>query len=711
MVALACGLPDAASCHAVARSSARRLLRFWAMLVWSIGAYVAGIVIGLTSLVVVFPPASLACLMFVGLVALPLWVLSLLLPRDRMSEHPGIEISLSDESRLSDWLSDACHVLDVTAPTRLRMTEAPACWALPLQQEPVLVLGTGLCAWVRTPELARLAAAELSTLRWRNDPVVLRGLRLVDRLDFAPLFGNRTPMLRWFLRVLGRGLKTRGEQLCVAARTWSDACVPYERRARDADLIDATIASEGWHLLRQQWLLAAATLRLPLEDLATAQRQLLACCEDEGWIERADPRPEGPHAMTLLRSPAEVDRQVTALECARWANPEAESVSWENYAERVTIPVWRANAAQGLYAASAVMGDPVPASLEGWLGLLEQGCSSSVQLMLDRDTVTPGGVPPPAPDRGVETTLTVARVFADTLSIALVDAGVATPQLHWLAGVVLVDGDGRVLQTIAIEDMVANGEWQGLRDLIADAGLRSDQLLWIGDSRTVRLRRTGVGFVAKTWDLRNRYVIVADGWIHLYKHGTRGWRDFGFRLMNSAQTVTEQRLQSYLDRAVLHDRPETHRWKALNLASVRDALLVLQPTHSWTLTLSSTQTARLRLRGDGQGVALQSALEPLLADRLRVLTAQPTSLRWRRRLRWLGVSCLGLGLVSWIVGLQIVNATLRKPDTQDHTQPMELLWTLAIFGLCFVVVGATCDYWARFKAHPQTQDLRTMPTR
>lgn len=578
-------------------------------------------------------------------------ILSLLLPRraDPDEPDPAVVVSLPEEPALADWLAETCAALGVEAPGRVVANSRPGCRVSAVPETATVLLGIGWLGWLRTPELTRLVALELSTLRWRDDPVVHRALVLAAGREAAAVRAVSSRPRGPVVRRLTRALDDRQHVLTAAAQAWAADAVPLPLRATVADHEEASIAEEGWRMLRVRWLLPALSLGQPVQYLAAGQFDLLAGCELYGMVGRSAQRVDGPVGLMLFDDGDDVDRLTSDAECERWADPGTEPVEWSDYIARVTVPRWRAHAAEGVHALGTASGRSVPASVASWLDLLEQGWGTSVQAVLERrhnvldvarlvtGPTEPARQPEPEPEpggrhesRGADDDMpadqspyvdvdrhwrTVAHVVAETICLALVDARVAQVRHDLVFGIAPVVGD-ELVEPARIEALVATGQWEALRLLLAVWGVDIAQPLWLGDGRTRRLDRSAVGFVVGR-RLRTHHLVVFDGRLHLYRQAMT-WRDRASAITDGAEATSRRLLRQRISRLVADGRPETGRLTAIDPADVRDATLGQRHGGAADRLMLTSAGARLRLVVRGEGHELERALGVVLGDRLQV---------------------------------------------------------------------------------------------
>ena len=637
-----------------ATAAARELLRLRNLLVTAAVLSVVAPVLAGAVLVAAGAGSRAGWCVVVGLgLLLPVQIrtLCLLLPRraDTDGHDPATVVSLPEEPALRDWLSDTCAELGVEAPGRVLASSVPGCRVAAVPETATVLLGMGWFSWLRTPELTRLMAVELSTLRWRDDPTVHRALILAAARDAAAARGVSSRLRGPVVRRLTRALDDRQHALTAAAEAWAVDAVPPRMRATAADDEEASIAEEGWRMLRVRWLLPALSMRQPLQYLAAGQFDLLAGCELHGLVGRSVARVDGPVGLMLFDDGDDVDRLTSDAECAPWADSSTEPVEWSDYVARVTIPRWRAHAAEGVHALGSATGESVPASVASWLDLLDQGWGSAVQAVLERrhrmldvgrllperpdPAEEPGSGPAPGrphalggPDDAPSDPspyaevdrqwLTVASVVTETICLALVDARVAQVRHDLVWGLALVLGD-EVVEPARIEALVATRQWNALRMLFADVGVDVGQPLWLGDSRTSRLDRSAAGFVVGR-RLRTHHLVVSDGRLHLYRQAMT-WRDRGSAFTDGPQMTSRRLLRRRIGRLVSDGRPETGRLTAIDPADVRDATLVRPRNGTVGRLVLTSATSQLRLVVRGESRELEQTLEVVLGDRLQVV--------------------------------------------------------------------------------------------
>jgi hypothetical protein len=618
------------------------------------------------------------------------WLAVTLLPRPSRPQESGFAANVVDQPRLHEWVVALSRRVGVSAPGTIRIAPATGAWIDDIDRDPTLVIGAGSIGWLTQAELERTIGLELAMLRVREDDTVVKALSLARSVRPERLGRCATPVVGLAVRLLGRRLAERADDLHDACVAWALDEAPEDLTPTEDDVKEAALVDEAWTLLDERWLAPAARLGLALDSIALAHRELLIACEENGLIERTHERDSGPYAIELLNDPVDVD-----IELAGWAAAQLTSggdgiVGWVEYPQRVALPTWRQTAADSVAAAATASGRSQPPTIDSLIKALDSGLGIALgravaearekALRPDLDEVTPT-------DRQIDTALSEA--IAHSVCLTLVESGMATPILDILWGVGMADEDGKKIDvSSSVHSFVAAGDISGLRWYLQSLGLDTSRPLPLDGATAASPLPDGVALVA--WHGRRSYDVVVGGDALLgFRHslGTQT-RGIAARLTGTHDELRE--LDAELAEALQSGDPDSQPPAELivELDAVRSAELYRRPRgSSWTLRLD-TRNGGVRLSGLGDARLVTRLLEPRLGDRLQHtgLSLRPNRFAAAMgKLSWYTIWGGVLVLLAGAVGLvQLLDASSRQTS---GTQAMEVVLTFGVFGAALIAIG------------------------
>jgi len=602
-----------------AAASARRLLKERTVAFAAVGliGFLGTVVLTLT------PLGMGSALVVEGWVAVSAatagWLAFTLLPRGRSRAESGFAVNVVDEPRLHEWMVDLSRRAGVSAPGAIRIAPATGAWIDQLEGEPTLVIGAGSIGWLTRDELERTVGLELAMLRVREDETVVAALRIAESVRADRLARCGVPLVGFAVRILGRRLAARADDLREACVAWALEEAHADLTPTEDDVKEATLVDEAWDLLDDRWLAPARRLGLALDSIALAHRELLVACEENGLIERTHERDHGPAALSLLSDPQGAD-----IELAGWAAAQLTSggdgiVGWEDYAERVAMPTWRQTAADAVAAAAKASGRAQPATIDALVKAVDSGLGLAMGTAMVESRATalhPHADPPPPTDAEVEKA--IADSIAHSVCLAMVESEVATPTLDVLWGVGLADENGQKLDVDTnIRGFLAAGDISALRWYLQSLGLDTSRPLPLDGVSAVSPLPEGAALVA--WQGRRSIDLVVSGATLLgFRHSLAAQlRGVASRLTGSYDELVEldPDVAAALDLEDPAERPRAQL--TVDLDSVTGAELYRTPRgSSWTLRLN-VPGHTIRITGVGDARLVTQLLEPHLGGRLR----------------------------------------------------------------------------------------------
>jgi hypothetical protein len=618
------------------------------------------------------------------------WVALTLLPRPGRPHESGVAVNVVDQPRLHEWAVGLSRRVGVSSPGTIRIAPATGVWIDDLDHDPTLVIGAGSIGWLTQSELDRTVGLELAMLRVRDDETVVKALRLARSVRPQRLGTCATPVVGLAVRLLGRRLAERTDDLHDACVEWALDEAPADLTPTEDDVKEAALVDEAWTLLDERWLAPAARLGLALDSIALAHRELLVACDENGLIERTHERDSGPFAMELLNDPVDVDIELAGWAAARLTSGGDGIVGWEEYAQRVALPTWRQTAADAVAAVATASGRNQPPTIDALVKALDSGLGIALgravaearekAMRPDLDEVTPT-------DRQIDTALSDA--IAHSVCLTLVEAGVTTPTLDILWGVGLADEEGKKIDVeTSVHSFVTAGDISGLRWYLQSLGLDTSRPLPLDGATAASPLPDGTALVAwKGW--RSYDVVVAGGALLGFQHGLRTQaRGVASRLTGTHEELQEldRELVDALESADPDSRPPAEI--TVELDAVRKAELYRRPRgSSWALRLE-TRNGSVRLSGVGDARLVTRLLEPQLGDRLQHtgLSLRPNGFAAAMgKLSWYTIWGGVLVLLAGAVGLvQLLDASSRQTS---GTQAMQVVLTFGVFGAALIAIG------------------------
>jgi hypothetical protein len=610
-------------------------------------------------------------------------------PRRRSAPESGVAANVVDEPRLHEWAAQLSRRLGVAAPDAIRIAPAAGAWIDQLEDEPTLVIGAGTLGWLTQEELARVVGLELAMLRVRDEDAVVSALRIAASVDADRLARCATPVVGPAVRMLGRRIADRADELRDACVAWAVDEAPGELTPTDDDLHEAELIDEAWTLLEDRWLAPARQLGMAVDSLVFAHRDLLALCEENDLVERAYVRDGGPAAIALVSDAEAVDAELAGWTAARDAATDG-IVAWDEYPQRVTLPLWRQTAADAIVAVAAAGGRGQPSTIDALTKALDSGLGSAFGAAIvdaRRRRADPDAEPIAATEQ--EIAAAVDDAVAQSVCLALVEADAATPALDLLWGVGLVGSDGGKLDVEAnVRGFLAAGDVGGLRWYLQSIGVDTSAPLPVDGVTALASLPEGMGLVAwRGW--RAYDVVVSGGSLLGFRHTVGAQlRGLFSRLTGSYEELVE--LDPDLAAAIATDDLEQlpRAQLAVDLDVVTSAELNRSPRGSrWTVRLA-TAGDTIRIAGVGDGSAATRLLEPLLGDRLQHtgLSLRPQRLAAAMgRLSWYTICGGILVLLAGSVG--VLQALNEPRQNVSSDQLVQVALTFGVFGLALIGIG------------------------
>jgi hypothetical protein len=633
------------------------------------------------------------------------WLALTMFPRTPRHPESGFAVNVVDQPRLYEWAVDLSRRIGVSAPGVIRIAPATGAWLDDLDGDPTLVIGAGSFGWLTQAELERTVGLELAMLRVRDDETVVAALRLARSVRPERLARSRAPVVGFAIRLLGRRFAERSDDLRDACVAWAMHEAPVDLTPTDDDLKEATLVDEAWTLLDERWLAPAARLGLALDSIGLAHRELLVACDENGLIERAHERDDGPLAMTLLNDPVDVD-----IELAGWAAAQLTSggdgiVAWDEYANRVAVPTWRQTAADAVAAVATASGRSQPPTIDALVKAVDSGLGIALgtEIATARERALRPDADPPLPtDREIDTALSDS--VAHSVCLALVETGMAAPTLDILWGVGLADEDGKKIEVDhSVRSFIAAGDISGLRWYLQSLGLDTSRPLPLEGAIAVSAFPDDVALIAwQGW--RAFDLVVADGALLGFRHSLRA--QVGGMISRLTGSYQELRvLDDELATALAADDPDERPavQLALELDGVTRAELYRTPRgSSWTLRLQ-TRSGATRLSGVGDAHLVTRLLEPRLGERL-----QHTGLSMRPnpfavaigKASWYTIWGGVLVLLAGVVGL--LNILQASSQQTSGTQAMDVVLTFGVFGAALIAIGLVPYRFIARRGHQPT---------
>jgi hypothetical protein len=591
-------------------------------------------------------------------------------------DPPGVWLSAEEVRALR-------HALDPHAPT----------WpeAVQLSPEPVVTVANG-CLTLGLPQLACLAGDDLRRLvalasraaaTAEDDAAIRRARLLTDRVI------GRGKHLRRRATARPRGLSGRIEAAVTDFRTEHDRWLQAFRENAESSSTRDTLAlhhhdlvSEGWQLMRSEWLDPAMERGCWHPEPYSSLREFLAGAQSAGILDGALPvRPSrGPLVDLVLLHESEVADELLGERRA----DELRTIGWSLHPTEVTVPSWRAVVDEAIDVSRSLTGLSTPATVEGVLGLLESGDLVAVARHvapshgLDEDTTDwvtmsrwVGGYP---------TLLLIAVV-----GMAALDSGRFRSRWSWPDGTTLVNDDGWVLPLHQIADEVLRPRTQSgppafteLTLALRELGIDVDGPLWLTRQATgaAPTERPKGSFVAYQ-GLGSRQVIVTDRAMHVFgRPWAAGLRDHYASRMRGADELRTRMLRVW-------QGDETDQTAVIQGSEVHRARFgILTGGSRWRLVIHG-DSGRVTLRGFGDGRAQEELVHQWLGDRLTTAWLHsPSELLMIRNV----VGRVGLALALPALLAALVLAWLEPSGLDTSTAPL-----IAVGGVAALLLAIVPD--------------------
>jgi hypothetical protein len=670
-------------------ASARRLLkeRTIAFAVVGAAALLGGVALSVTPI----GGSMLAVEVWLGVSAAAAgWLAFTLLPRRGSRAESGFAVNVVEEPRLHEWVVELSRRVGVSTPGSIRIAPATGAWIDHLESDPTLVIGAGSIGWLTRAELERTVGLELATLRVLEDETVVAALRLAESVRADRLARSTVPVAGLAVRLLGRRLAERADELREACVEWALDEAPAELTPTEDDAREAVLVDEAWTLLDDRWLAPAQRLGLALDSIALAHRELLGACEDGGLVERAYERDSGPSALSLLRDPVGADVELAGWAAAQLTSGGEGIVGWDEYVQRVAVPTWRQTAADAVAAAASASGRSQPPTIDSLVKSVDSGLGIAIgaAMVEARERAVDLRREPERPtDRQIETA--IADAIAHSVCLALVESGAATPTLDLLWGVGMADDEGEKLDVDPnVRGFLSAGDISGLRWYLRSLGLDTSRPLPLDGVTAASPLPEGTALAA--WQGWRPYdIAVADGSLLAFRQGFgEQLRRVFARLTGAYEELHEldPELTAALDLDDPADRPRADL--TVDLDAVTAAELYRTPRgSSWSLRLRAPR-GETRISGVGDASVVTRLLEPQLGERLQHtgLSMQPRRLSAAiGKLSWYTIWGGVLVLLAGAVGVvQILRASSQQTS---GTQAVEVVMTFGVFGAALIAIG------------------------
>ena len=371
---------------------------------------------------------------------------------------------------------------------------------------------------------------------------------------------------------------------------------------------------EAWTVLSSEWLDPAFARGRRHVAPFTGLRRFIEAADAAGWL--AHQRPWWPTTGVVPDLVARHEEAV-ARELDRRGD-RLRPITWQEHANEVTVPQWRALVAEVLDASRRSTREPA-VTLASVLDLLEAGEG-------------PALAEATAADRGLErgsdpaycawTGKFIARVLTAAIGIAAIDARTFRPTWSWSEGTRLEGEDGWKLpvESVVAEvlGMVRDGEglpraYAELRVALTELGIDLEEQLWLDHDIGPTPERP-IGSFAARQGVTARLVVLTDRSLHLFRdpQGPRLAAIFAPPDPHGDGVELRKRMLT------VWQGDTTDQVLTFATDDVRRARFGPAPGGLWwRLTLTGDDT-KLVLRGRGEGLAEEDEVREWLGDRVVV---------------------------------------------------------------------------------------------
>lgn len=592
------------------------------------------------------------------------------------AETVGVELGADEVRRLR-------HELDPHAPTwpqRVSLVPEPNVSVTGRE----LQLGMPLLACLAAEDLSRLVAlAGRAAASAEDDSVIRRALTLADGSVGGGVQLRRRATAR------PRGLSGRISATVADFRVehgrWLEAFRENAEASSNRDglsLHHKDLVSEGWQLMRTEWLDPALERGCWHPEPFSSLREFLAGAEAAGILDGAlPPRPARGPLVELVETH---EGTVADIFLGERRSDELRTVDWGHHPSEVTVPSWRSVVDEAIDVSRTLTGQSVPATVEGVLALVESGDLVAVARHV-------------APSHGIDEErsdwATMSRwvggyptlLLTAVVGMAALDSGRFRSRWSWPDGTSLANADGWVLPLHQIAVEVLRPRTEGSTPAIVELGVALREL-GIDVTETLWLTRQAAGaavterpkgsFVAYQ-GLGSRQVIVTDRAMHVFgRPWSAGLRDHYALRMRGAEELRTRMLRVW-------QGDETDQIEVVQGVDVTKARFsILTGGSRWRLSVQ-TDGGRVTLRGFGDGREQEELIAQWLGDRLNTAWLHsPSELLMVRNV--VGRIGLALGVPALVAAL--VLAWWQPAALSTSTAPM-----IALGGLVALLVAVVPD--------------------